>query len=491
MIVVLLLTAIAFVLGLVISLEKTAAPYLGGVVYMSPVSVSIFSVAIKVIIGGVLVYLLGFYSLPKGEYLQYIVTHKYLKETLEVWLIWACGLALVRVFSAALTRKSMHLSRTRCLWVKKESVGFPGSVLSVIQDLLSGIKIKNVKQVLSIILALGTLAMSFYLVGTITGSIDRGAESYAFWATQKWKPTDLFVSVSRTKVIYFFLGGLTVNQARGFWKLSLFSVMAVVTILSLMSGGRGEFFFSVLAFAVGFFVVSGNWKRYKIIGIGVLLGIIVYIPVMGAVREMDQFKMSSIKSPAERTAAIVTSLRGIQGLDYRISSLGREVYACSDGFLFTPANRNVERHGFDDLSMQRIMRIVVPSFIHGQSVEKLDGSRIAQRLMGIKFQETWFPCMSLPGDLFRRGSYLSVFTGGLSSGLILTVAQMLWKRILASRFTIGKLLIVLLPITFIQSLPFGTVQETIWFWLWDLPKYVILFIGVDLCLRVPKSLRRS
>jgi len=212
------------------------------------------------------------------------------------------------------------------------------------------------------------------------------------------------------------------------------------------------------------------------------IGALIYIPFMGAVRETTFYKQTSVSKPVERAAAIVRSAYDVQGFKYRVSTLGREIYACSDAFLFSPVNLNSDPTGYRDLSLRRVIALLLPKIFHGYAVEKFDGSRIAQELMNVEFNSTWFPCISTAGDLYRRSLDIGLVGGGFVLSLVLLVADGSWKWLVQTRITWGSLILVILPLSFVQSFPFGTVQETIWIWGWDLPKYVavaIVLMGIQ------------
>lgn len=75
----------------------------------------------------------------------------------------------------------------------------------------------------------------------------------------------------------------------------------------------------------------------------------------------------------------------------------------------------------------------------------------------------------------RRWSFAGLLLGSTMVVVILQFLFYLWYRVAGTSGGTFKLLIMLLPSTYLQSFPFGTVMETSWSFLWELPKYLVLF----------------
>lgn len=325
---------------------------------------------------------------------------------------------------------------------------------------------------------LGWVWLAFYILGIASGSLERGI-GYDLIASRMWRITDIFVVFSRLKVVYFYLAGLLLVNSRTFKAgLKYMIQLSIIVSLAVLTGGRGEVFFGVGAFILGVVSRKDSFKRFGTLLVAFSLVLVIYIPLMGSIRETDIYKETSVSQPIERLVAIVRSSYDMEGFKYRISTLGREVYACSDAFLFEKSNLGSVATGYKDLSLSNIFRLLVPKVIHGYSIEKFDGSRIAQRLMNIEFNSTWYPCFSTPADLYRRSRGKGLIYGGAAVGVLLLIADFTWHRVMEMQTSPGTLMLILLPLSFIQSFPFGTVQETIWIWGWDIPKYVALAIAV-------------
>jgi len=81
----------------------------------------------------------------------------------------------------------------------------------------------------------------------------------------------------------------------------------------------------------------------------------------------------------------------------------------------------------------------------------------------------------LPADLIRRWSVPGLLLGSLVVAAFLQALFSLWYRSISVSGSTFQLLLILLPATYLQSFPFGTVSETAWALLWELPKYLLAF----------------
>ena len=464
----------ALLIGL-ICLNRGSSLY-GRLGLLMPTSCIAYALLLKVVLGLSLVWLLGFFSVPQGEYRQYIVTHAFVLETSVLWLVWLiCLLAILTLGRLVIRYKwgGASFANSKRAELDKN--------LFFLRRLVFGQRTTGVTTLSIITIVFGLVSSLYFLVGIFTGSIDRGA-AYDTWSGLVWRPTDGFVAISRLRTLMFFLSGLLIARTDNRLRYFLLLEMILILGLTLLSGGRGDFAYSVLALVGGLFILKGGWRRYGAVVLTLLIVSTLFIPVMGAIREMKSFKESSLQSPMERIHAVAVSIAEIEGFSYRVSTLGREIYACSDGYIFEEEralqeDRQYKR--FSDLSLERLFFLITPKLVHGRIIEKFDGSRLAQSLMKIDFQPTWFPCISIVGDLYYRSALPGLVLGGLVVGMLLLLADSMWELLMHRDYSPFRAALCLLTISFIQSLPLGTVQETVWFWFWDLPKYVGLFLIMD------------
>ena len=123
--------------------------------------------------------------------------------------------------------------------------------------------------------------------------------------------------------------------------------------------------------------------------------------------------------------------------------------------------------------MGRLIDQLKPAVLGG-SKEKFDSAGVVQNLIGIQRIRSWYPCLYMPADLYRRGGVWAVVLGGIAYGLVLSLMSILWSRAVDMELpSYASLIVWALPISMMQAPPAGTVLEVIWFAVWEVPKYVI------------------
>jgi hypothetical protein len=95
---------------------------------------------------------------------------------------------------------------------------------------------------------------------------------------------------------------------------------------------------------------------------------------------------------------------------------------------------------------------------------------------------TSFHCISFPGDLYWRGGWGLVVAGSFLFALFYRLLAQCWYRWAGLSSLVG-LAIWVYPATFFIDYPAGSVGETLWIWLWDLPKYIVLVAVIALIQR--------
>ena len=409
------------------------------------------SVLARYYIGTLLILGLGAIYVPEGEYDQYIVSHRYAIHSLAGWVC-------ITIFAALGYWIMNRLQRGKNVVRSKKPVIFSKYWLT---------DKKNIERITWICIASGIVQLAFVIVAITTGSEDRGS-MYEFWATQKWKPTSLFISIERLYSIFYCLVPLVIVKNGLKKKTLVVSLYTVLTIASFSLSGRGTFLYPLLYTLVG----MGAVVRKEILvkwTIGFALLATVMVPGMAAIRDLPSYENFGSTSLIERALLYVRPSSYGENMTRRLFAMGREVYACSDGFVYRDADN--ERYGFGDMNIEDLGRLALPRFMGGHK-ERMDGSRIAQQYMGV-WKETWFPCITLQADLYRRGGTIAIAAGGLVFGAGLYILDKCWIRVYRGS-SMFNIVLTILPITILKTAPTGTVREVISFVVYEITKYVII-----------------
>ena len=131
--------------------------------------------------------------------------------------------------------------------------------------------------------------------------------------------------------------------------------------------------------------------------------------------------------------------------------------------------------------MEAFLTAWIPSLLIPKTIPVRDSHIIAEEARGSSRLEaetmnyTSFNCISLGGDLYWRGGWFGVIIGSSLAAIAYRMLSSLWYRN-ASWDSAWQILLLIFPATFLAMYPAGSVGETAWLWMWDLPKYVVLLI---------------
>lgn len=402
----------------------------------------------------------------KGEYSQYVIARRYISEVSWLWVLFIVGILTILLIGKRWIRKSASA------WNSGLGSGdfFIGNKVFLING-------RNGRELVADVVA---IALAFFviegIVGIVTGSTDRG-ESYSYWAQQAFKPVSLFVGLSRLKQLSYFLVPICIRDAKSTVKRCILVVLTAMAIApGIVNGSRGEVLYPLVMLTLGSVVALRVRKKAIVAGFIVIVAMLPIVPYIAAYRDNPKVHETMSKDVVGRVSLFLNGVTK-ERYNYRVSALGREIYACSDAFIFRPESVDT-RVGFGDLNLEMIGNTLRPRWIsEKQDYEKLDGSKIAQELIGTQIRG-WFPCISTPADLWRRGGPLAVYVGGNIVGILMIVCELLWLKQVRSENSIFSVLLVGFPVTYYQFPLSGTVREIIWMIGWEVIKYVAALLVI-------------
>ena len=445
---------------------------------IAPSAIFVIGILARFAMGSLIVSLTPERLVLDGEYRQYLVSWLYNSDTVMIWTGYLLAGSIV---FGLLERYGVkrQVARTRDVkevgwfeWMKNSKNRVYGY--------------GQIKWVTTSILCLYFISSC---ISAWTGSMDRGA-SYSYWAEMIFRPEAVFIAFSRLRQIGYFLLPLAWKHSSRMLKGFFVVIATIPLVMESIAGGRGSVLYPLIMIFFG--IICNGLERRKLIVYGALLISMlgIAVPYMAAYRDGASMGQTSHRDIQGRLGALLTGVK-TERVVYRYMALGREMYACSDGFIVEAAKRkNQKRVGVSDIRLRDLGKIWMPRWIASdQEYEKGDGASIAKELMGVE-NKTWFPCITTPADLFRRERWLGVLAGGGIMGMIVWFVDRLWLEAGRKRRCVDTLLITLLPVTYVQAGMYGTVRELIWQLAWELPKYVILFWGLGKGLRCVQAVRQ-
>lgn len=433
---------------------------------VSPLVVFLGSVLIRVCGGIWLQVMQPVEKVLKGEYGQYVIARRYIDEVSWLWILFMFGILTI-----------LWVGKS---WVRRSARAYNSGLCSgefFIGDKVFLVSGRNGRELITDVVVIG---LAFFIiegiVGILTGSTDRGG-SYSYWAQQAFKPVSVFVGFARLKQLSYFLVPVCCRDAKNKVKRCVLVVLTAMAIApGVVNGSRGEILYPLAMLTLGT-VVALRVKRKAIVGGFVVIVLMLpVVPYIAAYRDNPKLQETTSMDVVSRVSLFLNGVTR-ERYSYRVSALGREIYACSDAFIFRPESVDT-RVGFGDLNLETVGDTLRPRWMSKKKdFEKLDGSKIAQELIGTQIRG-WFPCISTPADLWRRGGPLGVYVGGNIVGILLIVCELLWLKQVRSENSMFSVFCIGFPVTYYQFPLSGTVREMIWMIGWELIKYIAALLVI-------------
>jgi hypothetical protein len=334
----------------------------------------------------------------------------------------------------------------------------------------------------NIALACSSVALGLILIGSLSGTLDRSPVAYLHWVAQRWRPDSVLVIFARFRDVFFLLAPLAISKARFNWqKLILTSIFIIYISLSLPLGGRGLLLWPFVYACFGLWLTPLNPRRLRAIILTVATTCIILIPVIQSYKiGLAQFNNQRATLEQRIEAVLETAMSKNLTLlpsPELIGSTGRSLYGCVDALLFQPPASAQPRAGWHGLDS--VLTAWIPDLIIHKSRPVRDAHLIAAQASGITREQaesrvyTSHDCVSLGGDLYWRGGWPIVVLGSAFAAIAYRLVSSLWYRH-AGWTSTWQILLLVYPATFLTAYPAGSIGETAWLWMWDLPKYVVL-----------------
>lgn len=428
-----------------------------------PSTLLLVTTGLRYVCGGWIVMVMGWlFGVPGGEYGQYKVTFEHGLFSLTVWSVSLC-VAIISYAIVGVGFKEKRISDEIVMskgWLERAS---------------------SIDKIELVFLTSLLLKIVYVIVSSIIGSEDRG-ESYTYWALIDWKPTAALIAINRLFDLCYVLTPIVISKEYSLVKRAGYiSGIGLTICLMMLWGGRGEVLYPVIYIGLGTFAIL---RKRDLAKLAIILMAIcaISLPTMSALRDMPEY---GSLSGTQRLALLGRLFDDGSSLKRRVQTIGRDIYACSDGYIYKEGKRKSAGAGID-IDMGKIMKHGIPRILGG-SEKKSDGSTLAQGYMNSDVKD-WYPCITFPGDMFRRFKWVGVVVGSSVCGFVVLVADRIWQSLRYARGT-WALILVLLPVTLLRTAPTGTLKEVTGIYPWELVKYAVICALVGYAIEMITSRR--
>ncbi|MCP9830275.1 hypothetical protein KBY80_02565 [Synechococcus sp. JJ3a-Johnson] len=293
---------------------------------------------------------------------------------------------------------------------------------------------------------------------------------------------------ARFRDVYFFLAPLAIYNARKHWQRALLiGVFASYVVMALPLGGRGLLLWPFVYSCMGLWLTPISPKRLRAALLTTVACCLIMLPLIQAYKlqlvSTNQHR-SNITGRLEALQQATASLNPLgSNTSHQLHPLGRSIYGCIDALLFQPPASTRPRAGWH--RMENILTAWIPELLIPKAFPVRDAHFIAAEASGLSRKAaeaktyTSHDCVTFGADLYWRGGWLAVILGSAVAAAFYRLISELWYRY-ASWQSAWQILLLTYPATFLTVYPFGSIGETAWLWMWDLPKYIIIISTICL-----------
>ncbi len=345
--------------------------------------------------------------------------------------------------------------------------------------------------ILIITLITGIIAVGYILIGTVSGTLDRGA-GYMQWVGKFWRPDTLFSAVIRLRDIFFVIlpTCIVLLSKNKFASFLLCTASLSTLLLSMILGGRGLLIYPLILLLGGLWLAKINARAMRIIAISLVAFGLLFIVSVGQARSNAEFRSSSALNPLQRISSIIEASKNVGSSieNKTIRNLGYALYTHSDPYLFT--QKSISTLPAGSKGLENLKYLWVPRIFNVNRPEINDGHLIANQIRGDGAKTIHdgryytFNNVSFGADLFWRFRWAGVITGSIIFGIIYATMSRAWYVNANISGRPLSILIALFPATFLQGPPIRSVSETAWNWFYEIPKYMIVFLIICLLIQL-------
>ena len=316
------------------------------------------------------------------------------------------------------------------------------------------------------------------LVGAITGAGDRGVAG-DFIVETRYGIWSAFVIFGRLNYISFITLPLILKDSKFKTRLLIFILLAIYFIYTFAAGGRGALLYPFVFFGIGYWLFGGKAHIIKQSLVIFIAASLFLIPFMDSFRNTSAFRYSALSNPLERLSSSVTETSEAFGSNEsqdNLFKIGRSLMASSDMYIYEYTPADIPFAGWENIDAA--LYVWIPDMIFPGKPLLLDGNQIASTYTGIKHDRS-SSNISFNADMYRRFGWFGIFIGNICFALFYACVIRYSFLIYSQNNSLVGFAFILLTFTFFINTPLSTLLGTIWIWLWDIPKYVLLFFAID------------
>jgi hypothetical protein len=273
----------------------------------------------------------------------------------------------------------------------------------------------------------------------------------------------------KLSLFWFFLIPLFINRGKLF-KIFISFIAFAYWIFLATSGSRSAIFFPVLYCLVGLYFFSNKVVKIENWGKVFLIIPLISFP-LAEYRDSNYFRSTKPTEIIKRVSGFFDKKK-YQEYDWdwhgKVQLAGQSLNGTNDYLLYEKYLSRNDYVGFENIS--RLSQLYVPSFVNPQKESLLDMDEIVREITNDP--SVHGSSISFMGDLFRRFGLVGVVGGSFIIGLFLKIVEINLLKINNVFYLLYNFMFIL----YFPGMPFRSFLESIWIWLYEIPKYCTVFL---------------
>jgi hypothetical protein len=323
-------------------------------------------------------------------------------------------------------------------------------------------------------LILFTVALHY--VEIVTGFTDRGYAGsgfvdnpYGFWS--------YFNALSKLQYIAYMLIPYVCKTSNRIVRMVLIPLFVIYIFYEAANSARGAVIFPLILVVLGYWLIGGSFKR-TFFSLLVLASVSVFlVPMLGVFRGSGALEITDLKDLPGRLTLLRESQRNYSeisradGVDVS-RVLGRALLGVTDPLVYADTPSLIPFAGWERIS--DVLYIWMPSMFFPEKPSLLDGNLISSQYTGVFYERSSIG-IRLQADLYRRFGWTGVIFGYFVYAVLLSLfVRYAFQTYSNPRKRIWGVVVILFIAGFVRGAPSGTLLETMWVFLYDYPKYLIV-----------------
>lgn len=313
-----------------------------------------------------------------------------------------------------------------------------------------------------------------FFIGATSGSMDRG-DAGAILKLQSFGIWSLFEVFIRLYDIAYLLVPIIFLTSGFLMRRCLMVILFMVFIFFIATGTRGFIMFSALYLVLGYWMVAINPRRIITTLAVLIVSMTFLIPFMASYRSSISFSSSKLSDITARLESIFSPDEVVvSAYNDSLLMLSKSLIGVSDQLIYEKTPDQIPHAGWENIDA--VLYVWMPTTLFPNKPSLYGSDTMLYDYTNVMHERS-FGTITFNADMYRRFGWIGVLSGNILFGLLYGFATKFVFSLARSKVLFGTLLVIF-SVGMFRNLPIGTLTRTVWYWLWELPKYMGLLLVI-------------